>query len=729
MSMNSKVWIFCAASLMGAPAGRIAAQSAPAGDPTIKTSIQNVVVDVVVRDKKGRSVTDLNAGDFQVSDNGQQRKIESFRLVTGTEAVGPSGTRTALDPLRQIRLVTFIFDRLDMNARRLGREAALELIKTELPQNVYMAVMTIDQKLQAIQQFTNNRDLLRKAIDRATKGGSSDFTADTALVRSQVQSLVGTPQNAQSLQEQVDNLSTGATATSGPGSAPDPSALVAKLTAIIMLRMLESEQQMADAVGGRASIYALLAAVKEQYRLPGRKTVLYFSEGFRIPQGMEEPYRTVISMANRSNVSFYSIDAGGLGTSGGNSGATSELAAAAEASRTSMNRSGAVSKEQVRAQDKALESSGANMQNTLEDLATSTGGALIANTNDFKGPLRKVSEDIETYYEVTYNPGIEHYDGSFHKIGVKLARGDLKVQSRSGYFALPASMTRGTAPVSGYEVPLLQALESPTLPSTFQFQSMGLHYRGTAGESTAEVVLDVPLGNLTFQENKTTKLFEGHMTYVVLVKNANGDVVKKFQNDIPLKVPAAKAQALKESHFTFAEHFTADPGKYTVETAVSDESGTSVGGSANRFSAQKTTFELPPASNVLGISSVGAIRGLKDKLADSSPADPLLMADKLVTLTLNPVINKAASPTLPFYVVIYPDKTNTTAPALEMEFSKDGQVLGSGRPPLAAPDKDGRIQYVATAPLESLPLGNYKIRFIVQQGNEKAEESVAFVLK
>ncbi len=728
MNMNCKALILSGACLLGAPFHRLAAQPASPG-ATIKSSTQNVLVDVVVRDKKGRSVTDLKEGDFEISDNGQGRKIESFRLVQGTEAVGASGARTTLDPLRQIRLVTLIFDRLDMNARRLAREAALEVIKSELPQNVYMAVMTIDQRLQAVQQFTNNRDLLKKGIDRATSSGVSDYSADSAQVRSQVQSLAGTPQNAQSLQEQVDNMSTGATATSGPGAAPNASAIVAQLTAVIMLRMLEAQQGMADAAGGRASIYALLTAVKEQYRLPGRKTILYFSEGFRIPQGMEEPFRSVITMANRSNVSFYAIEASGLGMEGGNANASSELASAAAASRTSMNRSGAVSQEQVKSQDKALDSAGANTENILENLASSTGGTLIANTNDFKGPLRRISEDIQTYYEISYNPAIEHYDGSFHKIGVKLARSDFKVQSRSGYFALPASLTRGTVPVSGYEVSLLQALEAPTLPATFQFQAMGLHFRGAGPESTAEVILDVPLGNLTFDENKAAKIYEGHLTYVILVKNSSGDVVKKFQNDIPLKVPAAKIQALKESHFTFAEHFTADPGKYTVEAAVSDQAVTALGGSGTRLSAQKSSFELPPNSGTLGISSVGAIRNLKDKLADSSPDDPLLMADKLVTLTLNPVIDKAVSPTLPFYVVIYPAKGNATALALEMEFSKDGQILGSGRPPLSLPDKDGRIQYVATAPLASLAPGNYKIRFIVQQGTETAQESVGFVLK
>jgi 5-hydroxyisourate hydrolase-like protein (transthyretin family) len=64
-----------------------------------------------------------------------------------------------------------------------------------------------------------------------------------------------------------------------------------------------------------------------------------------------------------------------------------------------------------------------------------------------------------------------------------------------------------------------------------------------------------------------------------------------------------------------------------------------------------------------------------------------------------------------------------------MEFTKDGQLLGSGPAPLSPPDKDGRIQYVAQVPVEQLPSGKYSVRFVVKQGNETADETVAFVLE
>jgi hypothetical protein len=82
-----------------------------------------------------------------------------------------------------------------------------------------------------------------------------------------------------------------------------------------------------------------------------------------------------------------------------------------------------------------------------------------------------------------------------------------------------------------------------------------------------------------------------------------------------------------------------------------------------------------------------------------------------------------------FFVTIYPNQKETAKSVLVMEFSRDGQVMGSGSPALGAPDEQGRIQYVATVPTTKLEPGNYRIRFVVKQGAEMAEESATFTLE
>ena len=727
MKNSPRVLCFClsAIALSLALAGQAQqSQTAPSQGASVRTSSDEVLLDVVVRDKKGHTVNNLKAEDFQIFDNGEQKKIIGFRLVQGGEAIAEGGARTQLDPLRQIRLVTLIFQCWNNDARRLAHDAAAGMLKGEFPQNVYMAVMTISRKLEVLQSFTNDPALLRKAIDRATKSENSDFSADTAMVQKQLEQMVGPDTSgAQSIQGQISNENA-TIAAQAQGRAPDGASMANMAMAQMVLQMLVSEQGNAAKDAGRVNIYALLDVVKEQYRLPGRKTILYFREGgFVIPQGMEEPFKSVISVANRSNVSFYAVDARGLTTASANSGAMDALNRAARATQDQSANDGsqAIRPDQAKVFDTGIESTRANTQNTLASLAESTGGMLIANTNDLGTPLHKLAEDIQTYYEIGYAPEIKTYDGSFRKIAIKMNSNDLRVQSRSGYIALPPALAAKGNTLRAYEVPLLTALSAAELPKSFGYQTMPMHFRGPQNQSVCDLVLDVPLGNLTFQK-KGTDQTEGRLSYVALVKNGSGEVIKKFGNEIPMHVPEAERSALASGHFIYTEHFDLPPGHYTLETAVLD-------GEGNRISARKNSLIMPAPSAALSISSVSIVRNMKDRDASTDQADPLLIGNRLVSPTLNPTIIKAGNPGLSFYLVVYLNKGAAQPPHLSMEFSRNGQVLGSGSPDLGQPDKDGRIQYVATIPVASLEPGDYSIRFSATQGAETAEELTTFVLQ
>jgi hypothetical protein len=146
------------------------------------------------------------------------------------------------------------------------------------------------------------------------------------------------------------------------------------------------------------------------------------------------------------------------------------------------------------------------------------------------------------------------------------------------------------------------------------------------------------------------------------------------------------------------------------------------------ISASKRSILIPAEEAKLGLSSVAVIRSMKDKEPTTSPTDPWLMGAKVVSPTLDPEIKKATTTSLPFYLVVYPNPQQKAAPELTMEFTKDGQLLGSGPAQLPAADKDGHIQYVAEVPVQQLPAGNYSVRFVVKQGDESADEIVTFVL-
>ena len=499
-----------------------------------------------------------------------------------------------------------------------------------------------------------------------------------------------------------------------------------KLMASIMLQTLRFNERTEVANSDRANVFGLLAAVQGQYGLPGRKTILYFSNGFVLSQGMQTPFQSVISTANRYNVSFYPIDTHGLSTADLNSRGSAQLSAAAIASRDNHAVTpigdNHITTESAQSTDTALDSGHYNTQDTLAILANQTGGFLVANTNDFRAPLKKITEEISTYYEISYYPQLDKYDGSFRKINVKTLRSDLHVQSRSGYFALPASMLKPGAALSAYQLPLFQALNTGVPQLTFPFESSGLHFRSEGRNQTCEFLIEVPLKSLTLSEDKTTGRLSGGLSYAAFVRDESGQVIKKLDREFPVQMSPDQELAFHQTRFTDMEYFDVPPGRYTIEAAVLDrESG--------KTSARKSFVLVPKPDHALALSSVALIRKWKAKDADATEDDPFVFGDKMLTPILDPTIRKSASTSLPFYLTIYPDPDKTDKPEMVMEFNRDGKVTRIGSAAVGAPDAAGKIQYVATAPIEQLAPGNYAISFIVKQGGETAREAYSLTLE
>jgi VWFA-related protein len=672
--------------------------------PTVKTTTDEVLLDLVVRDKKGKPVTDLKRENITVNDNGAKQNIKSFRLVSGSEAISENGGTTKLDPLRQLRLVTFAFEALDAaDRRKLARTASLDLIQGDQGTNVFYSVVVVNTRLLVLQPFTNDKAALAKAIDRATNGqAAGSMVSESESIQSELKRQLG-GQTVNGADQDV-NLIAAATDAANTPMAPGGDATKAVL-ARVMLDMLRMDAG-AVAQGTRMSLSALESLVQGLRLMPGRKSILYFTQGLYVPPELDVPFHNVMSMANRANVTFYAVDTRGVMTSSQNAGATSQLNSAARASATTVNRTaGAVTKDEVMSSDNAEVSARSNLELAVRDLAESTGGFLIGDSNDLRGPLRHVNEEIASYYELSFNPGIQNYDGSFRKLSVSTDRKDLVIHARNGYFALPPeAVAMGLQP---FEMPLLKALSDGAASQDVAFHAGAVRFQPKADGTSVSVLVEVPLRTLQATTAAVGNTQNVHFSLAALVKDSKGEVVQKLTRDRSFQVTADQ---LKMGNFIDKMAVVLAPGKYTLESVVMDRESGKIG-------TQRSEFTIDAKPKGVGISSLTPVRSYTPNAKGLDANEPFQFQGGSITPTLDDTIKKSADAALRLFFTVYQDSSISAKPAVEIQFLQNGKSLTAVPLELPAADAQGRIPYVMTIPAAAIPAGSYEVRAIAKQGD------------
>jgi VWFA-related protein len=694
-------------------------QTPPQAAPAVKANVDEVLLDLVVRDKKGKPITDLKPEELTVTDNGARQTILSFRQVRGSEAISATGASMPLDPLRQIRLVTLAFEPFAApDQRKLARSAAIDLVKGDQGVNVYYSVVVIDTRLLVLQQFSKDHDALTKAIERATEGVSAPrLASESDAILAELKRNLGSPTGGAA--DQDSNLLATATQTatgalpSGltAGGSAVGAAAVQKALASTMLDMMRLDQAAASQAN-RLSIFALKALVDGLRQMPGRKSVMYFTSGLYLTPDLDFPFRNLMATANRDNVTFYSVDCRGVMTGSQNAGAMSQMNSGAAASNAStQTQSGNATKEEIMASDTYEVAGRANVQLPLRDLAESTGGFLIGDSNDLRAPLRRVNEEISSYYEVAYNPSIENYDASFRKLAVATTRKDLVIHSRTGYFALPPeARAAGLAP---FELPLLKALSDGKVSDDVDFRAGAVLLQPKKDSTGVAVLLEVPL--ISLQANPGTSGLDVHCSLAALVKDSKGEVVQKITRDRSFKVTEDQHTM---GNFLDKTMITLPPGKYTLDSAVLDELNHKTG-------VQHAAFTVAGGGSGVGISALLPMRSYTPNAKGLAPEDPFQFQGGSLTPTMDTVIKKIPNSVLRLFFTVYPDAAVAAKPTVEIEFMLNGQTLQKVPMELPAADALGRIPYLMTIPAEAIPAGSYEVRATAKQGTTTAVSSTS----
>jgi VWFA-related protein len=669
-----------------------------------ETGTAAVILDVVIRDKKGRPVLDIRPEEVGVYEEGEKQTIESFERAEAASPVeGIPEEVERPDASRQMNVVTFVFDQLGVDGRRLARRAADAFLEKGLGPNTWVSVFRLDQGLVLMQPFTNREEPLRKAVADATSGTFMGVTNEQAALQQALADL---------------ETATDAVEQGGTGGASGTE-FAARAQARALVNMLRMSQNLQRQQVGTSSLYPLMALVRGHRTLAGRKTLVYLSEGLQVPPQLDAVYRSVISEANLSNVSVYAIDARGLDTARAMEDARDALEAAREVSFDTQRSGGAgrISKEQIKLSETAESALRADVQATMQELAESTGGFLIANTNNFDPGAERIADDIASYYRLTYVPPPSPFDGRFRSIEVKVARKDVSVQARSGYFALPPGESSALFP---YEVPLLGALTVDPPPRDFEMRTGALRFGRRPGGLDHKLLVEVPITNLEMPTDEEAATYRLHFSLVAMVKSEGGAVVERYSEDYPFEGPIERVERLKQGNIVFKRRLALPPGRYTLEVAGQDRE-------TGQMSVSRSPIRVPP-DEAIRMSSLTFIRRLEDLPPGTESDDPLDLYDqKRIVPNLGAPVSLAVNPKLWLFFMAYPDDPSKPA-TMTLEFSREGRTVSRAETPLPDPDPDGVIRNIVPFATERFSPGTYGVRVVLDEAETHCEEVATLTL-
>jgi VWFA-related protein len=561
----------------------------------------NVVnVDVYVTDKKGQPVTGLRKEDLELFEDGKRVEITNFEAVAQRAAptvaapASPQGSAEpapaapapapAPDPLHMVVFVD------NLNIQAAHRTRALQQIRSFLDREVDRGdrVMVATYDLSGVhvrQPFTDDRAALARALDGVTRlsanGGENERARRFALdymyqIQADAISSYGisTKNDAEGEETPTD--------VPCPLRIADPIKGYAESTRAEVLRTIGSLKMFVNSLSG----------------LPGRKVLFHVSDGISITPG-EELFQVLVELCggggatsglagSPTDPASQPMDARQYGARAyqatqamldaqrySTASEWTELAAHANANRVTLytlQASGLETnpgisaehqgggREQVLGTGTVLHIETNNRKDSLNVLASDTGGRAIFNANDLVPELDRIQQDLETYYSLGFAPR-RMGDGREHRIEVKVKRPDVRVRYRRSY--------RDKSTLERAADRTLAALFYGTEENPLEVAVDIGEIRKAEGKTfSVPVRLRIPLFKLLLQDNQTNLV--GKVRLLVATQAAGGDTSRVRQVEVPIKIPRDKALVALGKNFQYELTLTMSGGDQRIAVAVQD---------------------------------------------------------------------------------------------------------------------------------------------------------------
>ena len=660
----------------------------------VKITTSLIQVDVTVTDSRGRVITDLKPEELEIYENGKKQPISNFSFVSNVrervekqnrvEKNAPVIPTTPLKEESVRRTVALVVDDLTLSfeSTYYVRQALKRFVDEQMQEGDLVAIIRAGAGIGALQQFTSDKRMLHAAIEKVRwnpsgAGGIGAFAP---------------------LEARVD--------TGAPEEEPEPGE-----------RTQEGRDREFNDFRSNYFVTGTLGAVNYVVRgmaeLPGRKSIMLLSDGFRLfnrdASGSIESsrimasLRSLVDQANRSSVVIYTLDPRGLQVGGLTAADNTQGRTTEEVNQAMSDRSNDLRE----------------TQDGLVYLAKQTGGFAIINNNDLAGGIRKVLDD-QSYYLVAYEPEDETFDPKtrrFNRLDIKVLRKGARVRYRSGFFGISDETLPTSTSTKGN---LVYALTSPFVVNEIAVRLNTLF--GVQKDQTGYVraLLHVSTKDIAFSDSPDGKKVA---TFEVLAVGFgdNGLAQDQLSKSYTMTLTRERYDQFLKRGFVYDLFFTLKkPGAYQLRIALKDTTTNKIG-SAHQFIDVPNLKKKRLTISGLALENVSEAAYQK-RLANKGAPVP---GDS------EPLIDTAArqfkrGSLLNFGLSVHNFKLATGLTSRVILY-KDGKVVYTGSPsPLTFQPVDGAIPFMRSLSLPmQMELGEYALRVDITDTNAKGKHRTA----
>jgi VWFA-related protein len=566
-----------------APATAGAAPQAPAqpqaesqGTATVlKVKTRLVIVDVIALDHKGSPVTDLEAKDFTLAEEGKQETIRSFSFQQPSQAPGQpaalvpitlSANRITNMPRFKTNgtLNVLLIDGINVSNtnQKYAREEMLKVL-AKLPAGQPLAVYAMGSRLRMLQDFTVDPALLKEAVKKAK---------DNALgVRSESSNAADLPPGV--IEQMPDGMA----------------------QQVLRFGQEQAINQMDERV--RLTLEQLGALARNLSGYPGRKNLVWLSEVFPdyiVPEHTDFGKTTTIATAEQSvihnyqgqidhtadllsnaQVAVYPVDAGTLVnrdaySSLSNSDSKGNYLGRSARGATRQQMGSAQASEISRASEAIIAS-----HSTMNSVADQTGGKAFYNTNNLDKAIRDSMDDGSTYYTLGYYPENKNWDGRFRKIAVKVNRPGVKLHYRQGFFAVePTEPSKQDPKILAIDIGSALDINNP-ISTALPFQAVVMPPSPQNGNKV-QINFGIDPHAIGF-ELKADGLQHASVDCGVRAYSKSGNALNTQGNAFNAALSPEQYQKVMKMIFPCNQTLELPPGEYLLRLAVRDKNNGLIG--------------------------------------------------------------------------------------------------------------------------------------------------------